>query len=118
MASSDLLAATSMLPHVLYAGTLGTSSGDIIAPAANHAAVVKSVAACNTTGSPVTVTLTVTKSGGSAVTIVSAFSLVAGDSTSFADVLAGAMFGPGDKLSALAGSGGAINLVVSGTDNS
>ena len=117
MASSDLIAVTSMLPKVLYAGTLGTTSGDLVAPAANHASVIKSAVACNTTASAATLTVTITQSGGSAKTIISAYSLAGGDSTSLTE-LVGSMLGPGDKISALAGTASAINVVITGTDNS
>lgn len=117
MASSDLLAATSMLPRVLAAAALGTASADLVAPATNRAAIIKSAVACNTTAAAATLTVTVTKSGGSTVTIVNAYTLAAGDSTNLTE-LVGAMLGPGDKVSALSGTASAISVVITGTDNS
>lgn len=117
MASSDLIAISSMLPGVIYAGTLGTSSTDVVAPATNHAAIVKSVVVCNSASTSTTLTVTATKSGGSAVPIVSAFSVPAGDTVPL-DELGGSMFGPGDKLSAYAGAASSLSLVITGTVNS
>lgn len=117
MANSDLLLASSMLPKVLSASVLGTGSSDLVAPAANHASVIKSAVACNTTGAAVTFTVTVTKNGGGAVTIINGLSLAGGDSTVLSEIV-GAMLGPGDKVSAQASAGASISVVITGTDNS
>ena len=117
MASADLLAASSMLGKVLYVGTLGTSSGDLLAPATNHAQIVKKATVCNTTASPATLTITVTQSGGATKTVISVMSLGAGETVDLTE-LAGLMLGPGDKLSALSGTASALDAVISGTENS
>jgi hypothetical protein len=117
MASNDLIAVTSLIGKVLSANTLTTSSVDQLAPAANHGMIVKKAIACNTTASAATLTITVTKSGGSALTIVSAYPVAAGDTVDFTE-LAGLCLGPSDKVSALAGTGASINLIISGTENS
>lgn len=117
MASNDLIAVTSMIGKVLSANTLTTSSVDQLAPAANHGQIVKKAIACNTSAAAATLTVTVTQSGGSAKTIISAFSIAAGDTVDLTE-LAGLCLGPSDKVSALAGTATSINLVISGTDNS
>lgn len=117
MASSDLLAATSMLPRVLAAASLGTSSTDLVAPAADHASIIKSAVASNTSASAASLTVTVTKSGGTAVPVISGYSLAAGDATPLTELI-GLMLGPGDKVSALSGTASAISVVITGTDNS
>ncbi len=117
MPSNDLIAVTSMIGKVLSANTLTTSTVDQLAPAANHGMIVKKALVCNTTASAATLTITATLSGGSAKTIVSAYSVAAGDTLDLTE-LAGLCLGPGDKVSALAGTGSALNLVISGTENS
>jgi hypothetical protein len=117
MASNDLIAVTSMVGKVLSANTLTTGSVDQLAPSANHGQIIKAALACNTTASTATLTVTITMSGGSAKTIISAYPVAAGDTVPL-DELVGLCLGPGDKVSALAGTAASINLVISGTENS
>jgi hypothetical protein len=117
MASNDLIAVTSMIGKVLYSGTLGTGSGDLLAPAANHGQIVKTVTACNAGAVAAALTLTVTQSGGSAKTIISAYTIAAGDTVNLTE-LVGLALGPGDKLSGLASAATSINLIITGTENS
>lgn len=117
MPSNDLIAVSSMIGKILFAGTLATGSGDLLAPAANHGQIVKKATVCNTTAVAATLTVTVTQSGGLTKTVLSVVPVAAGDTLDLTE-LAGLMLGPGDKLSALASAATTLDVVVSGTDNS
>ena len=117
--SQNLIAATSLSPQVIASTQLATTSETTVytCPAAS-AAVVATAWVCNTTGSAVTVSVSVVKSGGTAGAtnrIVAGYSLAANDTLSLNPYLGGAMLGPGDFISVLAGTGAAVNFGATGS---
>lgn len=118
MASADLIAVSSMLGKILAATTLATTGATAVYTVpANTGAIVKKALVCNTTTSPATITVALTKSGGSAVTVVNAYSVGANDTVDLTE-LAGLCLGPGDIVTCTAGTAAALNVALSGTENS
>lgn len=120
MASSNLMLVTSMLPKVLYSGQLA-GTGDVVLYAAPSpgSALVKHGVACNTSGSSVLLTLRVVPSGGSVdgTHIALAYSLPANENFPLADFLGGCCLGPGDAIHAQAATGAAVDVVITGVEN-
>ena len=92
---------------------LTNASVDMYTAPANTRAVIKRLAVTNITAGAITVTVTLTPSGGSALTVTSAFSVAAGVSAVLNE-WANMVLSPGDKFSALASANTSINLVASG----
>ncbi|WP_260932128.1 hypothetical protein [Mycolicibacterium llatzerense] len=112
----NLMASTSALPQVLVSQQVASSETTQYTGPASSAVKIASAVLTNTTGSPVTVSLSLVKSGGtagSANRVLSAYSLGAGDSTVVSE-LSGQFLGPGDFISALAGTASAVSFVMSG----
>ncbi|MEU6582735.1 hypothetical protein [Nocardia sp. NPDC046763] len=121
MAGADVLHAATISPLVLQSGQLGTTADATIYTAAASTSVkITTAVVCNTTGSAATVSVGVCKAGqtaGAANRVVSGYSLAAGDSLSLSAYLNGAMLGPGDFITAYAGTASAVNLIITGIVN-
>jgi hypothetical protein len=116
MPATSLMDATLAVPQVLVSQQLASSETTQYTAAALNWVKIASAVLTNTSGSAVTVSISVVKTGGTAGAanrVLSAYSLAAGDSTSLTE-LAGVFLGPGDFISALAGTATAVAFVVSG----
>jgi hypothetical protein len=113
------MAATSGLPQVLVSQQLAATETTQYTGPASSAVKLATATLTNTNaigGAAVTVSLSVLKSGQTADgthRVLSGYSLAAGDSTVLAE-LAGVFLGPGDFISAIAGTASVVVLVVSG----
>ena len=119
MSTQNLIAATSLNPQVLASSQLATTSETTVYTcAAASSTVIATAWLCNTTASAVTVSVSVVKSGGTAGAtnrIVASYSLAANDTLSLNPYLGGAMLGPSDFISVLAGTGAAVNFGATGS---
>ncbi|OZE39117.1 hypothetical protein CH278_02210 [Rhodococcus sp. 05-2254-5] len=111
----NIMAATSALPSVLVSQQL--TAAEVTQYTCPTASSTKLAAATltNTSAATVLVSLSLVKSGGAAgaANRVLTYSLVAGDSITVSE-LAGHFLGPGDFVSAIAGTAASITLVLSG----
>jgi hypothetical protein len=122
MANPSYLALTSMVGQILYSGQLSTTSATSVytVPASKTAKVAQG-SICNTSGSPVTVTLALLKSGDTADgthQVVAAYSLAGGDTLSLRDYIGGAMLGEGESISVTVGTANVIDVVITGAVSS
>ena len=121
--SQNLIAASALNPQVLTSALVVASGSEVTVytcPAAT-ATVVATAWVCNTTGSAVTVSVSVVKNGGAAGAsnrIVSSYSLAANDTLSLNPYLGGAMLGPGDFVTVNAGTGSAVAFGATGSQGS
>lgn len=104
----------------LLAGlTLASGANAVYTVAAKTSATVDTASLCNKTAGAVVVTVTVTPTGGSAFTVLSAYSLAAGDTITAADLLsglAGLKLGPGDSVGVNAGAATSVDFLASGSE--
>jgi hypothetical protein len=103
-------------PQVLVSQQLAASETTQYTGPENSAVKIASAVLTNTSGGPVTVSVSVVKTGGTAGAanrVLSAYSLAAGDSTVLTE-LVGTCLGQGDFLSAIASSATSVTFVVSG----
>ncbi len=116
MPTQNLMNATSALPQVLVAQQLASSETTQYTGPANSAVKVSSARLTNVTGSAVTVSLSLVKTGGTAGNanrVLSAYSLIAGDGIDLPE-LTGAFLGPGDFISTVASAATSVTFVLSG----
>lgn len=122
MAGSNVMAATSLAPKVLCATQLsGTTATAVYTVPAGGSAKITFGSICNTSGSTVTVSLSLVTSGGTAGVgnrVISGASLLAGDTLPLASFVAGATLGPGEFVSVTAGTAAALTVVLTGTEHS
>lgn len=114
--AQNLMSASSGLPSVLVSQQLTAAEVTQYTCPASSAAKVAAATVINTTGATATVSISLVKSGGTAGAanrVVSSFSMAAGDSYAIEE-LAGHFLGPGDFISAVAGTASAVTLVISG----
>jgi hypothetical protein len=118
-ATGGLTSAQTLQTGLLAGVTLASGANAVYTPAAKTAAIIDTASLCNHTVSPVIVTVTITPAGGSAFTVLSAYSLAAGDTITAADVLsalAGLKLGPGDSIGVNAGAATSVDFVASGSE--
>ncbi len=116
MATQNVMAATSAIPQVLVSKQIENIETTQLTGPANSAVKIAKATLANPTGSAVTVSLSVVKSGGTggaANRVIAGYSLAAGDSTVLSEI-EGHFLGPGDFVSAIAGAVSAVTLVISG----
>lgn len=114
--AQNLMAASSSLPAVLVSQQLAASETTQYTGPASSAVKITSATLTNTTASAVTVSVSVVKTGGTAGNanrVVSGYSLAAGDSAVLLELI-GVFLGPGDLISAIAGTASAVAFVLSG----
>lgn len=114
--TDNLLAGTTATPKILSASLLPTASTDDYTVPASTSCVIKKAIACNGGGSAATLSLTITKAGGSAILVFSSLNVGAGDTVELTE-LTGLCLGPGDKITTTT-SANTIRLVLSGVENS
>lgn len=118
--TQNVIQATSGLPQVLVSQFIAATETTQYTCPASSSVTVDAVAVANTSGSAVTVSLSLVKSGGTAgssnraALFSGSGALAAGDSATVNE-LEGQKLGPGDFISAIASTGSAVSLVVSGT---
>jgi hypothetical protein len=122
MANPSYLALTAMRGQLLYSGQLSTTSAtSVYTVPANSTTKVTTGTLCNTTTSAVTVTVSLLKSGDTADgthRIISGYSLAANDTLSLRDYLMGAMLAEGESVNVQAGTGAAVDVVLTGAVSS
>lgn len=118
--ANNIMVATTAAPQVLVsqqlAATETTQYTSPTSPATASGTKIATATLTNTSGAAVTVSVSVLKVGQTADgthRVLSGYSLVAGDSTTLAE-LAGVFLGPGDFISAIASAATSVTLVVSG----
>ena len=116
MATQNLFGASSGLPQVLVSHWLAASETTQYACPANSSVKIAAARLTNTTGSPVTVSVSAVKSGdtaGGSNRVLASYSLAAGDGIAL-DELKDLWLGAGDLISAIASSATAVAFVMSG----
>lgn len=116
MTTQNVIGATSAIPQVLVSKQIESSQTTQLTAAASTSLRILSASLCNTSGSPVVVSVNVVKNGSSAATsnrVISGYSLAAGDTTILSE-LVGLGLGPGDFISTVADTASAVTLVISG----
>jgi hypothetical protein len=121
MPTADFKQGTNLVGKILASGQVPTTGATIVYTVpASSAAKIASAVLCNVTASAVTVTVAVVPSGQSVDgtrTILSAYSLAAGDSTSVTE-LVGAFMDAGAFISITASAGAAVNYLLTGAVSS
>ena len=92
---------------------LTTSPVTLYTAPASTRAVIKRIAVTNITGTDATVKVTITPSGGSAITLTNSSNVAAGTSLVLNE-WANMVLQPGDAFSAQAGTASALNIAASG----
>jgi hypothetical protein len=114
--ATSALDATLSKPQVLVAQQLASSETTQYTVAALNWVRIANATLTNTSGAAVTVSMSLVKTGGTAGAsnrVLSAYSLQPGDSTVVVE-LVGHMLGPGDFISAVAGTASAVAFLLSG----
>lgn len=118
---ADFKTGTSLAGKILASGQVPTTAAaTVYTVPASSAVRVASAVLCNVTAAAVTVTVAVVPSGQSldgTRTVVSAYSLPAGDSTTLTE-LVGALLDAGAFISITASAGAAINYLLAGAVSS
>lgn len=118
MANPSYLALTTMLGQVLYSGQPATTSATSIYTVPSSKTVkLATGTVCNTSGSAVTVSVSILKSGDTADgthAIISGYSLAAGDTLSLKDYIGGAMLAEAEAVSVTVGTANVIDVVLTG----
>jgi hypothetical protein len=122
MANPAIQNVTATFGQILYSGQLSTTSATTVytVPASTTAKVSQGTL-CNTSASAVLVTLSLLKSGDTADgthTVISAYSLAAGDTLALKDYIGGAMLATGEAISVTASTANVIDVVITGAVSS
>lgn len=115
MASQNLMISTSGLPQVLIHGRVSNSETTMYTGPADSSVKITGARLTNTTGSAVTVSISVVKTGDSAGAsnrVLTDYSLAAKDGVDLDEVKD--FLGPGDFISAIASAATSVNLKLSG----
>jgi hypothetical protein len=119
MAGQNVIAASSISPQIIVSQQLGTSDAAVYTVPAATSVKVAQATLCNTTGSAVTVNLSLVQTGGTlgdgTHRVIAGYTLAANDTLPLRDYIGGAMLGPGDRIAAFAGTATAVDIVVTGT---
>lgn len=119
MANPSYLALTTMVGQILYSGQLATTAAtSVYTVPANKTVKITQGTVCNTsTSAAATVTVSLLKSGDTADgthSVISAYSLPAGDTLSLKDYLNGAMLAELEAISVTAGTANVLDVVITG----
>lgn len=122
MANPSYLSLTTMQGQILFSGQLSTTSAtSVYAVPANKTVKIAHGTICNTSGSAVTVSLSLLKSGDTADgthQIISAYSLAAGDTLPLKDYVGGAMLAENEAVSVTANTANVVDVVLTGAVSS
>lgn len=116
MATPNLSAITTVTPGVLASAQLASGATTIYTVPGSKAAKIAKLVLTNTSGSAVSVSVSLVPSGGSVDTthrVVSGYNLAAGDSTAVSE-LEGVWMGDGDFISVTAATASAVDVMLSG----
>ena len=114
--TQNIMGASSALPQVLVSQQLAAAQTTQYTCPANSAVKISNAVISNSSGSAVTVSLSLCKSGQTADgthQVISGYSLAAGDSSVVTE-LQNQFLGAGDFVSAIAGTGAAVTFAMSG----
>lgn len=107
-----------MIGSILFSGPIASTSPTAVYTVPTVKTVrVATGTVCNTSGSSVTVTVSVLKSGDTADgthAIIYQYPLAAGDTLTLTPYLGGAMLGEGESIWITAGTGGVLDVVLTG----
>jgi hypothetical protein len=119
MANPSYLALATMKGQILYSGQLATTTSTAIYTVPASTTVKLSTGTvCNTSGLPVTVSVSLHKVGDTADgthRVVSGYSLAAADTLSLRDYLSGAMLAEGESVNIIAGTAAVLDVVLTGS---
>lgn len=118
--TADFKLGTNLAGGVLASLQLASGEQTVYAVPASSAAKIATCVLCNASVSPVSVSVSLVKSTGTAGAtnrVVSGYSLAAGDSTSIGE-LAGSFLGTGDFISVNASTGSAVVATITGAVSS
>lgn len=122
MANPSYLALNQMLGQILYSGQLSTTSATTLYTVpASTTVKIATMSLCNTTTSPVAVTIHLLQVGQTADgthSVVNNYNLQAGDTLSLRDYLGGAMLATGEFIAVTAGTANAVDVVITGAVSS
>lgn len=114
--TTDIKSSSSQIGKILASGQLASGESTVYTVQATTAVSIASAALCNTSGSPVTVSVSVVPSGGAVDgthRVISGYSLAAGDSTTMPEIV-GALLDTGALISMNASAGSAVNYLLTG----
>lgn len=118
MPAPNVLALASLTQALLVSQQItATTETTVYTVPANKAVKLAQGSLCNTTGAPVTVSLSLIPSGGTADgthRVIAGYTLAANDTLPLGDYLGGHMLGSGDFISVFAGTANAVVVVISG----
>jgi hypothetical protein len=118
MANPNYLALTSMVGQILFSGQVATTSAtSLYTVASGKTAKLATGTLCNTSGSAVSVSVSLLKSGDTSDSthrVVSGYSLAAGDTLSLKDYIGGAFLGEGEAVSVTVSTGAVVDVVLTG----
>lgn len=113
--SSNLIGVANANPQVLVSQQIANSETTLYTCASNTSVMLGGCAMANTTGSPVVVQLSLVKAGGTpGSTNRVVYATIAADDSTPVPELSDQFLGPGDIISALAGTGSAVSIAISG----
>jgi hypothetical protein len=118
MATPNLSAITVVTPKIFASAQLASGNTTVYTVPPNHSAKLAKLVLTNTSASVVIVSVSVVPAGGTVDgthQIVSGYSLAAGDSTIVTEV-EGVFLGDSDFISVNAGTGAAVDVMLSGLD--
>jgi hypothetical protein len=115
---ANYLSLTTMVGQILYSGRIaGTSAVSVYTVPTGKTVKVATGTVCNTSGSAVNVTVGLLKSGDTADgthEVIHTYPLAAGDTLSLTEHIGGAMLNEGEAVSVTAGTGAALDVVLTG----
>jgi hypothetical protein len=116
------LSLNQMIGQILYSGQITpTSATTIYTVPASTAVKISQGTMCNTSASAVTVSLSLVPSGGTdngTHSVVSGYSLIAGDTLPLSTYIKDVMMGPGDFISVVVSAANVIDVVITGAVSS
>jgi myosin-crossreactive antigen len=118
VATPNLLILATVTPKILASAQLSSGDNTIYTVGSSKAAKIATLTLCNTTGSAVTLSVSVVPAGGGVDgthRAVSGYVLAGGDATVVAEV-AGMWLGASDFVSVNVSTGAAVDVVMSGIE--
>lgn len=116
MATPNLSAITTVTPAIFASTQLGAGDTTVYTVPGSSAAKLVKLVLTNTSGSAVTVSVSIIPAGGAvdgSHRVVSGYSLAGGDSTTVTEV-EGVLLGAGDSVSINAGVAASVDVLLSG----
>jgi len=115
---ANYLSLSTMTGQILYSGQLAsTSATSVYTVPTGKTVKIATGTVCNTSGSAVTVSVSLLKSGDTVDgthKVIHSYPLAAGDTLSLTEYLGGAMLGEGEAVNVQAGTGAVLDVVLTG----